>query len=168
MPAEEREAIFAWQKRIASHVAVHMLDAQTLSYALHDSPVGLLAWLIKGRHSWGDIRGNIESRFDKDFLITTAMIYWITDSFVTSARYYAEASRHPWQPTHPGTPVRVPAGLSIMPRDGTYGPFTSGDPGEIYENIVYHVVNDDGGHFSPLEVPETIVRDIRATFRSLR
>ena len=55
-----------------------------------------------------------------------------------------------------------------MPRDGTYGPFTSGDPGEIYENIVYHVVNDDGGHFSPLEVPDTIVRDIRATFRDLR
>jgi pimeloyl-ACP methyl ester carboxylesterase len=168
LPAAEREAIFAWQKRIASHVAVHMLDAQTLSYALHDSPVGLLAWLIKGRRSWGDTRGDIESRFDKDFLITTAMIYWITDSFVTSARYYAEAGREQWRPTHPGTPVRVPAGISVMPRDGTHGPFTSGDPGEVFENIVYQVVNEDGGHFSPLEVPETIVRDIRATFCGLR
>jgi len=52
LPAEEREKIYDWQKRIASHVAVHMLDAQTLSYGLHDSPIGLLAWLIKGRRSW--------------------------------------------------------------------------------------------------------------------
>lgn len=166
LPADERASQHAWQQRIASHVAVHMLDPQTLSYGLHDSPVGLLAWLIKGRRSWGDTRGNIESRFSKDFLITTAMIYWITDSFVTSARYYAEAGRQQWQPTHQGKTVRVPAGISEMPRDGTYGKFA--DAGAVFGNIVHHAIHDDGGHFAPLEVPRTFIDDVRATFRDLR
>ena len=166
LPADERARQHAWQQRIASHVAVHMLDPQTLSYGLHDSPVGLLAWLIKGRRSWGDTRGNIESRFSKDFLITTAIIYCITDSFVTSARYYAEAGREPWQPVHDGKTVQVPAGISEMPRDGTYGKFA--EPNAVFGNIVFHRVHDDGGHFAPLEVPETFVDDVRATFRNLR
>jgi len=68
----------------------------------------------------------------------------------------------------------IPASRSRSRRDQHHAarrhlwPFTDGDPGEVYENIVFQVVNDDGGHFSPLEVPETIIRDIRATFRSLR
>ena len=165
---DEREQLQAWQRRLVSHVAVHMIDPQTFSYGLHDSPVGLLAWLLKGRWSWADVRGDVESRFSKDFLITTAMIYWVTQSFVTTARYYTETGRHPWQPTHPGKTVRVPAGISLMPRDGTYGLFSDDYAGSVFENIVYQVINEDGGHFMPSEVPETFVRDVRATFRSLR
>src|SRR3546814_6327361 len=37
--SEEREAFLAWQRRIAAHVCVQVLDPQTLAYALHDSPV---------------------------------------------------------------------------------------------------------------------------------
>ena len=31
-----------------------MLGPQTLSYAMHDSPVGLMAWMLERRRSWGD------------------------------------------------------------------------------------------------------------------
>lgn len=31
----------------ASHVAAHMLDAQTLTHGLNDSPVGMLAWELQ-------------------------------------------------------------------------------------------------------------------------
>ena len=165
---QEFQRLKAWQAKLAGHVAVQMTDPQTLSYAMHDSPVGLLAWLLKGRYAWADTRGDVESRFSKDFLLTTAMIYWVNESFVTSARYYAEAGRNPWRPTHPGACVQVPAGISLMPRDGAYGLYDDDYAHSVFANIVHMVKNEEGGHFVPSEVPETFVRDVRATFRSLR
>jgi len=163
----EREAFLAWQRRIASHVCVQVLDPQTLSYGLHDSPSGLLAWLIERRRSWGACNGNLESRWDKDFLITTAMIYWITKTFVTSARYYAEAARHPWSPSHSESHiVMAPTGLSHMLGDGTM--FPGGTDTSMFAKIVYEKNRPEGGHFGPSEIPEGIVEDVRATFRSLR
>ena len=154
------------QERIASHVAVHVLDPQTLAVGLHDSPAGLLSWLVERRRAWGDCNGDVESRFSRDHLITTTMIYWLTNSFVTSARYYAEAAHYPWQPSHDGTPqIQVPVGVTNLAGDsgGNLGRDTSGMFADHYTNT-----HPTGGHFAPAEEPEVIVEDIRATFRPLR
>ncbi|MGE0385541.1 MAG: epoxide hydrolase family protein [Gammaproteobacteria bacterium] len=154
------------RRRSASHVAVHMLDPQTLSWALHDSPVGLAAWLLERRRAWGDCNGDVETRFSKDHLITTTMIYWHTRTFATSIRYYAEAMDHPWKPAHARTPVvEAPTGLSFFEPDSGPGP-TDWQRG--YFNIHYTRSHPRGGHFAPMEEPEALVEDIRATFRSLR
>jgi hypothetical protein len=42
-----REGILELNRTYASHVAVHMLDAQTLTHGLNDSPAGMLAWLLQ-------------------------------------------------------------------------------------------------------------------------
>ncbi|MCZ8116177.1 epoxide hydrolase family protein [Silanimonas sp.] len=166
LAAAERERFLAWQRRIASHVAVQVLDPQTLSYALHDSPVGLLAWLLERRRAWGDCRRGVVETFGRDFLLTTTMLYWATDSFVTSARFYAEAARNLWQPCHSRTPqVEAPTGISVFRHDGTTG---LGAGMESLFNVVYSQTHDEGGHFAPIEVPDRIVDDIRATFRTVR
>jgi microsomal epoxide hydrolase len=166
LDATQRSEFLAWQERIAAHVAVQVLDPQTLAYALHDSPVGLLAWLIERRRAWGDCRDGLEAAFDRDFLLTTTMIYWLTDSFVTSARFYAEAARHRWQPAHDGDPViAARTGISYFEHDGTVG---LGAGMEAQFNLVFERHHDRGGHFAPAEVPELIVRDLRDCFRPLR
>src|SRR3546814_9406302 len=78
--SEEREAFLAWQRRIAAHVCVQVLDPQTLAYVLHDSPVVLLPWLVELRRSWGDCCEVLEAAFDRAFLITTEQIYWLLDN----------------------------------------------------------------------------------------
>lgn len=163
---EARKAAHARQERIASHVAVHVLDPQTLAVGLHDSPAGLLSWLVERRRAWGDCNGDVESRFSKEHLITTTMIYWLANSFNTSARYYAEAAHNPWRPSHDGTPqITVPVGVTLLEGDnpGGLGRDTSGMFNEHYTNT-----HPTGGHFAPMEEPEVVVEDIRATFRSLR
>jgi pimeloyl-ACP methyl ester carboxylesterase len=162
----ERAAFLAWQQRIAAHVAVQVLDPQTLSYAMHDSPVGLLAWLIERRRAWGDCRAGLEHAFDRDFLLTTAMLYWLTDSFVTSARFYAEAARNLWQPSHSRSPVvQAATGISYFTHDGTVG---LGAGMESMFNLVFQRTHERGGHFAPAEAPEAIVGDLREMFRPLR
>lgn len=164
--AAQRAAFLAWQGRIASHVAVHVLDPQTLAYAMHDSPVGLLAWLIERRRAWGDCREGLEAAFDRDFLLTTATLYWLTDSFVTSVRFYAEAARNLWQPAHALAPmVQAPTGISHFTHDGTVG---LGTGMESLFNLVFQRHHEHGGHFAPAEAPQAIVQDIRDMFRPMR
>jgi len=162
----EKEALLAWEREFASHVAVQHLDPQTLAWAMHDSPVGLCAWILERRKSWGDTRGNVESRFSKDDLLNTMSIYWLGDSFATSVRYYAEAGRNPWKPDHANLPVvTAPTGISLFKPD-----MAPGDMGwsEKYFNRVFFRVHEDGGHFAPAEVPDTVVTDIRDMFRQFR
>lgn len=166
LPPDMRGALIALDRRIASHVTVQMLDPQSLAYGMHDSPVALAAWLLERRRSWSDCGGRIESAFSRDFLLTTVMIYWLTQSFATSARYYAEAARNPWRPSHSRTPlVEAPTGITFLPGDGASFP---GPPPDGLYNLRYTATGARGGHFSAAEAPQQIVEDIRATFRPLR
>jgi len=164
--AEERAGLIQHQKKFASHVATHMLHPQTLAYAMHDSPVGLLGWMVEKRRSWGDCRGDVESRFSRDHLLTTMSLYWLTDSFVTSVRFYAEAAKAKWEPVRTTMPqVPVPTGLSLFEHDMPPGP--TDWMGEYYD-LRLSRTRDDGGHFGPSENPAAVVEDLRDLFRPLR
>ena len=91
---------------------------QTPAVALNDSPAGLLAWIVEKRRTWSDCGGDVERRFSKDELIDTVMLYWVTGSYHTSARYYYEGAHNPWQPTNDRLPVvAAPTAVAIFPAD---------------------------------------------------
>ena len=52
------------------------LGAQTLGYALNDSPVGLAAWITEKFHAWTDCEGDLENCVTKDELLCNICIYW--------------------------------------------------------------------------------------------
>ncbi|MBJ19264.1 MAG: epoxide hydrolase [bacterium] len=163
--SDERAEMLAWERKFASHVAVQHLDPQTLAFAMHDSPLGLCAWILERRRSWGDCGGNVESRFSKDQLLTTMMIYWLTDSFVSTVRFYHEASADPWRPDHDRIPVvEAPTGITLFDPDKP--------PGEMewsqqYFNRQFFRSHPRGGHFAPAEEPEILIEDLREMFRSV-
>ena len=139
---------------------------QTLAYGLNDSPIGLLAWLIEKRRSWSDCNGDIESRFSKDDLINTAMIYWLSESFGTSARYYYEAIHNIWKPSHDRHPmVESITGFTIFEGDVIFRPRKWM---EKEHNIKYWNVKSSGGHFAPMEEPEVLIDEIRKFFNPYR
>ncbi len=149
-----------------SNVVFQTTDPQTLSYGIHDSPVGLCAWILERRRNWSDCGGDVERRFSKDDLLTTMMIYWVTESFVTSVRYYYEARHHLWTPDHDRTPVvEAPTGIAIFPRELVLMPHRWA---ERYYNLQRWTLMPAGGHFAPMEEPEHLVEDVRAFFRPLR
>ena len=106
-PGEEEwhERMTTRMKSAQSHLAVNTNDSQSLAYALNDSPAGLAAWILERRRNWADTDGDVESRFSKDHLITTVMIYWVTQSFSTAMRFYWENAHDPWRPVHDRQPV---------------------------------------------------------------
>jgi pimeloyl-ACP methyl ester carboxylesterase len=161
-----REQTQRFRKEESGYFALQSTKPQTLAYGLNDSPVGLCAWIVEKRRAWSDCGGEIERRFTKDELLTTVMLYWVTESFGSSVRYYYEARHHPWQPSHPRTPVvEAPTGVAVFPREVILLPRRWA---ERYYNLVRWTVMPAGGHFAPMEEPERLVEDIRAFFRPLR
>jgi pimeloyl-ACP methyl ester carboxylesterase len=151
---------------ISSHLAVQTADPQTLADGMHDSPVALCAWITERRRNWSDCGGDVEKRFSKDDLLTTMMIYWVTESFVTSVRYYYEAQHRPWRPEHNRTPViEAPTGIAIFPKELLIPPRRWA---EKYYNLKRWTIMTAGGHFAHAEEPEQLIQDVRAFFRPLR
>jgi pimeloyl-ACP methyl ester carboxylesterase len=123
----------------------------TLSYALHDSPVGQLAWVAEKFHDWTDPASTIEA----DDLLTNVMLYWLTGTAGSSAQLY-------WETVHGGGPHgvgTVPTSVSVFPHD-LFLPVRRF--AEQTENIVGWTEHDRGGHFAALEVPDLLVADVRA------
>jgi microsomal epoxide hydrolase len=166
MPPDRRAAAIAVERNVAAHITTHLLDPQTLAYGAHDSPVGLLAWLLERRRAWSDCNGDVERRFSRDHLLTTAMLYWATGSFVSSVRFYADAARYPWTPSHERKPMfEAPAGITIFRNDGASLP----NPARVANyNAHFYRERASGGHFGPAEEPEAVAEDIRETFRPFR
>ncbi|HQR02761.1 MAG: epoxide hydrolase [Proteobacteria bacterium] len=139
---------------------------QTLAYGLSDSPVGLCAWLLEKRRSWSDSQGNVESRFSKDDLLTSVMLYWVTNTIGTSIRMYYESRNHPWQPVRGGEKmVTVPTGVLRLEHDVVQFPRAWM---EKCFDIRRWTRSDVGGHFAPFEEPQLVVDELRQFFSPLR
>jgi hypothetical protein len=55
---------------------------------------GLAAWILEKYKSWSDCKGDIESKFTKDELLTVVMIYWVTNTINSSFRLYCETKKN--------------------------------------------------------------------------
>lgn len=175
-PPEVRKVLLPFVTKAIAHSCVQSLEPQTLSYAMHDSPVGQLAWLMQRWRDWSHCNGDLESEYDRDFLLTTATLFWVTECFATSVRYYRDAVLHPWTPSHDRTPrVEAPTGITFLGGENPPG-ITTANRVEVFRNSSaasgynLHFVNahEFGGHFGYVENPEACIADIRATFRGLR
>jgi pimeloyl-ACP methyl ester carboxylesterase len=124
---------------------------QTLAFALLDSPAGLLAWN-------GQLFGD---GLDADFVLTNVMLYWLTGTAASAARFYYEDAHT----THPAEPTTIPIGVAAFGGDFSgIRRFAERD----HTNIVHWSVFDHGGHFAAHKAPDLLVGDVRAFFRRFR
>lgn len=148
------------------YMALQKTKPQTPAVGMNDSPAGLLAWIVEKRRRWSDCGGDVERRFSRDELIDTAMLYWITQSFGSAARYYYEGARDLWQAEHENMPcVSAPTAIAILPGEITYPPRKFA---ERYYNLQRWTEFPEGGHFAAMEVPDLLVADLRDFFRDRR
>jgi pimeloyl-ACP methyl ester carboxylesterase len=158
------ERLQAYNTDGSGYMHIQRTRPQTIAFAMHDSPVGLAAWLIEKRRAWADVRGDLESVFSKDDLITTVMLYWLTETYVSSARHYYAGGVSDY--VHDRTPVvEAPTAVLQFKGDVILQPRKWA---ERYFNLKRWNVSERGGHFAPMEAPEVLVDDIRAFFRPLR
>lgn len=155
----------AGRPELMTHYLTHIFEPQTLSWAMHDSPVGMLAWMVHRRRNWSDCEGDVSRRFTDDQLLLATTLYWLGGSFASSLRFYAGFGA-PWAPRVPGLPtLRAPTGMAVFPRELHHVPR---EVAERHSHLVHWSVFDRGGHFAPSEEPDLVVEDLRTFFRPLR
>lgn len=151
-----------------------------LAYGLADSPVGLLGWLADKLRAWS------QAPLADDDVLTTVMLYWVTNTIRSSFRFYAEALAGDWEDDGGAgsgdsgasgewggsgdddgdaaadwSPrIEVPTAIAHFPAD--IGGPAPREYAERFFDVRRHTVMPRGGHFAALEEPELLVEDMRA------
>ncbi|NUT49831.1 MAG: epoxide hydrolase [Saccharothrix sp.] len=155
---------------MSGHIKVQATRPQTLAYALTDSPVGQLAWIVEKFYEWTDSHLRPEDAVDRDRMLALVSIYWLTATAGSSAHMYYESSDRktsnpaagwggPWELT-------VPVGVAVFPKD--LAPPIRRFADRALPTITHWSEYDRGGHFAAFEEPDLFVSDVRTFARSLK
>jgi epoxide hydrolase len=134
---------------------------QTLGYALVDSPVGQLAWIVEKFWSWMDCDGDPENVVSKDEMLDNVMLYWLTASGASSGRLYWQS----FSSIAGSGRVEVPTGVASFPKEILQAPRSWCEAGF---NITHWSTMPRGGHFAAFEQPDLYVDDVRTFFDTVR
>ena len=135
---------------------------QTLGYALADSPVGQMAWIVEKFWAWTDCEKDgvkhPENAVSRDELLDNVMLYWLNNCGASSGRLYWESFNNPSL-----DPIHIPVGCSVFPKEimRTSKRWSA----KRYSDLRYWNELDKGGHFAALEQPEAFVAEVRRCFR---
>jgi pimeloyl-ACP methyl ester carboxylesterase len=164
-------ARFGWYREKDSGYSTQQATRpQTIGYALTDSPVGQMAWIVEKCHGWTDcghqpggqsIGGHPENALSKDAMLDTVSLYWLTASAASSARLYWHSFRN-----FSAGEILVPTGCSLFPNEIMR--LSRRWAERRYKNIVYWNELDRGGHFAAWEQPELFVAEVRAALTQMR
>ncbi|MEU0409256.1 epoxide hydrolase family protein [Streptomyces griseorubiginosus] len=171
-PGERERALESWRRWSAwssegtGYAVLNSTRPQTLAYALTDSPVGQLAWIVEKFQAWTDSAELPEGAVDRDRLLTNVTLYWLTGTAGSAARiYYERAHATGDRAARPTEPSTAPTALALFPAE-IQVPLRH--KAERTENIVRWTELGRGGHFAAMEEPDLLVDDVRAFFRQLR
>ncbi|MGV9821422.1 epoxide hydrolase family protein [Nocardia xishanensis] len=133
---------------------------QTLAIGMHDSPAGLLSWIVDMFQRWTNPAIELpDDAVDRDALLTNVSLYWFTKTFASSIRLYGEGEAWGGAAKNSG----VPTAAAIFPGDLSIRAIA-----EDQHNIVRWTELDRGGHFAAMEAPDLLTADVRAFFRDIR
>ena len=147
---------------------------QTL-YGMADSPAGLAAWLIDHGDGFTQpaaavtsalarrtVDGHPAGDLTRDDFLDDVTLYWVTNTAVSSARFYWENKVSVYNAIN----VEIPAAVSVFPGENYQAPRSWA--ARAYHKLIYYNKVDRGGHFAAWEQPQVFSEELRASFKSLR
>ena len=167
--ADEQLALKQLQDLNAKHLSYyHMYGTrpQTMN-ALSDSPIGLAAWMLDhDARSYALIArafdGHEDGGLTRDDILDNIMLYWLTNTGVSSGRIF-------WE-THSNilgfANVSIPTAVSAFPDEIYQAPRSWTE--QAYHKLVYYNRPDRGGHYAAWTLPQLFAEELRAGFRPMR
>jgi pimeloyl-ACP methyl ester carboxylesterase len=164
-PAEQAfaELQARWQQDEGGYNLIQETRPQTLAYGLHDSPIGLAAWILEKWRAWTDPTGDVERYFSRDLLLTNVTLYWVTGTANAANRSYYERAREPRRIT---SRIAVPTGVALSTEAVQRVPRERAE--RSYADIRRWTEFPRGGHFLAAEDPGLLAQELREFFRPFR
>ncbi|MGA7302366.1 MAG: epoxide hydrolase family protein, partial [Candidatus Sulfotelmatobacter sp.] len=160
MSDAERKRFSYFHREESSFFFLQAAEPQTLAYALSDSPVGWLAWMIARFQLLTDNNGDFLTAVDRDTFLTDVTLYWVTGTIGSAMRIYRE-NRLTSGETAPQARLETPVAYADFPKEVYACPFSW-----IIRtyNVVQKTEMPKGGHFAALEQPDLLLDDMRNFF----
>ncbi|KAE8445707.1 hypothetical protein EG329_012886 [Mollisiaceae sp. DMI_Dod_QoI] len=132
------------------YFSIQSTKPATLAFLLHDSPVGLLAWIYEKLHAWSD-----SYPWTPDEVLTWVSIYYFSTAgpAASTYTYFAAAHDPKYNFSSFSAYMDVPLGLAAFPRELANAPeswWSSLGP------ILSKKTFQKGGHFAAWERPDDI------------
>lgn len=162
-PEEHRRYSSWWDDGRSKFFDLQSSEPQTVAYALSDSPVGWLAWLVERFQDLTDNDGDFLHTVDRDAFLTNVTLYWVTGTVGSSMRIYEEHQLSDNHNAHGR--LETPVAYAVFPKEAVAAPERWID---LSFNVVQRTEMPRGGHFAALEQPDLMVQDIRLFFSRLR
>ena len=163
MSDSERRRFSYFDREESSFFFLQSYEPQTLAYALTDSPVGWLAWMIGKFQLLTDNNGDFLTAVDRDAFLTDVTLYWATGTIGSAMRIYRE-NRITREEMVPTPRLETPVGYADFPKEVAVPPFSWIT--QTY-NVVQRTGMPKGGHFAALEQPDLLIADIRKFFAKI-
>lgn len=160
MSDAERKRLSWFDRGESSFFFLQAAEPQTVAYALTDSAVGWLAWMIDKFQLLTDNNGDFLTAVDRDSFLTDVTLYWVTGTVGSAMRIYREY-RLTGEGIAPTPRLETPVAYADFPREVAVPPFRWIT--QTY-NVVQRTEMPRGGHFAALEQPGLLVDDIRKFF----
>lgn len=142
-----------------AYYLVQNTKPRTFGFAMHDSPVGMLAWMADKLFTWSDAYP-----WSAEELITWTLLHYFVgptrgfqiyrENSATEMISGAEADRF----------LQTPTGVSAFAKEAEMVPRSWA---ERKANVVYWQEHDSGGHFAAYEKPDEFVDDLVKFFPSV-
>ncbi|MGI8665945.1 MAG: epoxide hydrolase family protein [Jatrophihabitans sp.] len=154
-------------RELAGSMKLLATKPHTIAYALTDSPVGQLAWIVEKFRDWTESEVP-EDTISRDDILTIVSIYWLTGTAGSSAQFYYENVEQLPITSTTGRyqPIAAPLAVAVFP----HAPFV---PIRRFADRDFPTLShwsefDRGGSFAALGAPDLFVEDVQAFCRLVR
>lgn len=178
-PEDERKQIAVYkeyEKNETAYLKTLSTKPQTMAYALTDSPVGLLGFIIEKFKTWTNAAKPLpEDAIELDIILTNISIYWFNKLGASTSYtlYDGMQMSFDWGAQSEGTNAEQPAGQSWAPPKVPSAMAAFGGNGALLKKLLGPLGNpdrwnsyDEGLHFPAMECPELLAKDIHGFFES--
>jgi pimeloyl-ACP methyl ester carboxylesterase len=167
-PAEQiyADEYDAWMAEEGGYAHEHATKPATLAAGLTDSPAGLAAWIGEKIIAWSSTRTDGSPAFDRNLLLETLTLYWVTETISTSLLPYWAAQRSPSAGLPADDPSSVPTAVTVFGGERVPFPKPPRSLAERYYSVTAWDEQPLGGHFPAVAAPELLTMNLRRTLHS--
>lgn len=152
------EELAVFRARGGGYAALMSTRPQTFGYGVLDSPIAQLSWVLEAHQGHGERDATGASLVPLARTIDNAALHWFSRCGASAARLYWESLGK----MDMTTPVTVPAGVSVFPKEFMKLPRAWVEA--RYTDLRYWRAAELGGHYAMLEVPDSYVAETRNAF----